>query len=79
MYQGFYQSAIRGGKLLLNVDVAHKAFPKTQSVIHAIENVCASPGQQFSFHKPLTQYQIALFQVTKTLLHIKFKYYFLSF
>ncbi|XP_049825505.1 protein argonaute-2-like isoform X2 [Aethina tumida] len=62
MYQGFYQSAIRGGKLLLNVDVAHKAFPKTQSVIHAIENVCASPGQQFSFHKPLTQYQIALFQ-----------------
>ncbi|CAH0557927.1 unnamed protein product [Brassicogethes aeneus] len=36
MYNGYYQSAIRGWKLLLNVDVAHKAFPKAINVIDLI-------------------------------------------
>lgn len=36
MYHGFYQSAIRGWKPLLNVDVAHKAFPKNINVVDAL-------------------------------------------
>lgn len=36
MYYGFYQSAVLGWKPFLNVDVAHKAFPISQSVIDAI-------------------------------------------
>ncbi|RZC31785.1 Piwi, PAZ, and/or DUF1785 domain containing protein [Asbolus verrucosus] len=36
MYYGFYQSAIRGWKPLLNVDVAHKAFPKAIQVLDLI-------------------------------------------
>ena len=36
MYYGFYQSAIRGWKPLLNVDVAHKAFPKALELLDLI-------------------------------------------
>lgn len=36
MYYGFYQSAIRGWKPLLNVDVAHKAFPTASNVLDLI-------------------------------------------
>nr|AUM60042.1 argonaute 2 [Diabrotica virgifera virgifera] len=39
MYHGFYQSAIRGWKPLLNVDVAHKPFPKAIPVIEALLEV----------------------------------------
>ncbi|XP_064212606.1 argonaute-2b isoform X2 [Tribolium castaneum] len=36
LYYGFYQSAIRGWKALLNVDVAHKAFPKASNVLDIV-------------------------------------------
>ncbi|KAK9870485.1 hypothetical protein WA026_008044 [Henosepilachna vigintioctopunctata] len=36
MYQGFYQSVVRGWKTLLNVDVAHKAFPKEIGLVALI-------------------------------------------
>ncbi|XP_030760165.1 protein argonaute-2-like isoform X2 [Sitophilus oryzae] len=39
MYNGFYQSAIRGWKPLLNVDVAHKAFPKNILVIDSLADL----------------------------------------
>ncbi|XP_044270064.1 protein argonaute-2-like [Tribolium madens] len=37
MYYGFYQSAIRGWKPLLNVDIAHKPFP---SALNVLDLVC---------------------------------------
>lgn len=48
MYHGFYQSAIRGWKPFLNVDVAHKAFPKNIGVIDALCDVLSSGYNRFN-------------------------------
>lgn len=40
LYHGFYQSAILGWKPFLNVDVAHKAFPKCLNLIDLIFELC---------------------------------------
>ncbi|KAJ8673622.1 hypothetical protein QAD02_004884 [Eretmocerus hayati] len=42
LYQGLYQSALFGWgyQVYLNVDVAHKGFPKSQSVLETIKNIC---------------------------------------
>lgn len=42
MYHGFFQSAIRGWKPFLNVDVAHKAFPKDINVIDSFVEVLST-------------------------------------
>uniref|UniRef100_A0A1Y1MI53 Uncharacterized protein n=1 Tax=Photinus pyralis TaxID=7054 RepID=A0A1Y1MI53_PHOPY len=42
MYNGVYQSAVLGWKPFLNVDVSHKAFPKTMNVVDLVEQVCGS-------------------------------------
>lgn len=47
MYNGFYQSAIRGWQPFLNVDVAHKAFPKSIPVTEALIDLLDSRFQQF--------------------------------
>ncbi|XP_049822129.1 protein argonaute-2-like isoform X2 [Aethina tumida] len=62
MYQGFYQSAIRGGKLLLNVDVAHKGFPKEQPVMDAIVEVCGSRYQQVDLTRELRRDQYVILE-----------------
>lgn len=64
MYQGFYQSAIRGGKLLLNVDVAHKGFPKEQPVMDAIVEVCGSKYQQVDLTRELRRDQYVILEVS---------------
>ncbi|XP_060537315.1 protein argonaute-2-like isoform X2 [Cylas formicarius] len=46
MYHGFYQSAIRGWKPLLNVDVAHKAFPKAIRAIDALGELLSTGRQE---------------------------------
>ncbi|KAG5871892.1 hypothetical protein JTB14_033124 [Gonioctena quinquepunctata] len=48
MYNGFYQSAIRGWKPFLNVDVAHKAFPKNTNVADALVELLNSYFQRFT-------------------------------
>ncbi|KAG5862205.1 Protein argonaute-2, partial [Gonioctena quinquepunctata] len=48
MYSGFYQSAIRGWKPFLNVDVAHKAFPKCINVADALVELLDSYFQRFT-------------------------------
>ncbi|KAJ9582416.1 hypothetical protein L9F63_003269, partial [Diploptera punctata] len=40
MWYGLFQSANLGWKPFVNVDVAHKAFPKAQNVLDAIWDVC---------------------------------------
>ncbi|KAF2893819.1 hypothetical protein ILUMI_12356 [Ignelater luminosus] len=40
MYYGFYQSAILGWKPFLNVDVAHKPFPKVLNIIDLVKELC---------------------------------------
>lgn len=47
MYNGFFQSAIRGWKPFLNVDVAHKAFPKSLPVTEVLMDLLDSHWQQF--------------------------------
>uniref|UniRef100_A0A1A9VF83 Uncharacterized protein n=1 Tax=Glossina austeni TaxID=7395 RepID=A0A1A9VF83_GLOAU len=37
MYTGIYQAAILGEVPLLNVDISHKSFPKTQSIIQYLK------------------------------------------
>lgn len=46
MYQGFYQSAIRAWRPLLNVDVAHKAFPQNICVVDSLAQLLSSPRQE---------------------------------
>ncbi|KAF7403817.1 hypothetical protein HZH68_006611 [Vespula germanica] len=40
LWIGSFQSAILGWKPLLNVDVAHKGFPKSQNVMDLIKELC---------------------------------------
>uniref|UniRef100_A0AAR5Q6J0 Germ-line stem cell division protein hiwi/piwi n=1 Tax=Dendroctonus ponderosae TaxID=77166 RepID=A0AAR5Q6J0_DENPD len=47
MYHGFFQSAIRGWKPFLNVDVAHKAFPKSLNVIDSFVEVLSTFRYKF--------------------------------
>ncbi|CAH1181008.1 unnamed protein product [Phyllotreta striolata] len=57
MYHGFYQSAIRGWKPFLNVDVAHKAFPKGMRLPDLIIDLLSSYNRPFprdDLNKPLT-------------------------
>ncbi|KAL3282466.1 hypothetical protein HHI36_005650 [Cryptolaemus montrouzieri] len=48
MYQGFYQSVVRGWKPLLNIDVAHKAFPKETDLISLTIELCSSYYQRIN-------------------------------
>ncbi|XP_053593614.1 protein argonaute-2 [Microplitis demolitor] len=41
LWVGMFQSAVLGWKPYFNVDVAHKAFPKSISVIEAMKDLCA--------------------------------------
>lgn len=47
MYAGHYQSAIRGWKPFLNVDVSHKAFPKNMNLIDLVVDLFDSRYQPF--------------------------------
>ncbi|XP_074030996.1 protein argonaute-2 [Leptinotarsa decemlineata] len=65
MYNGFYQSAIRGWKPFLNVDVAHKAFPKNISVTDALVDLfdsCYQPFRREDLSKPLDGRQRETFE-----------------
>ncbi|CAH1128332.1 unnamed protein product [Ceutorhynchus assimilis] len=48
MYHGFYQSAIRGWKPLLNIDVAHKAFPQNVNCVEALAQLLSTFRQKVS-------------------------------
>lgn len=52
MYNGVYQSAVLGWKPFLNVDVAHKAFPKTMHVLDVIQELCYN----YRLTEPLVHY-----------------------
>ncbi|XP_066249645.1 protein argonaute-2-like isoform X2 [Euwallacea similis] len=71
MYQGFYQSAIRGWKPLLNVDVAHKAFPQNIKVVDAlVQLLSTNPRQPFrkeDLRSLREDQQMALVKFIKTL------------
>ncbi|KAG7199076.1 hypothetical protein KM043_017975 [Ampulex compressa] len=43
LWVGAFQSAVLGWKPYLNIDVAHKAFPKCQSVIDLMIELCENP------------------------------------
>ncbi|XP_060818743.1 protein argonaute-2-like isoform X1 [Bombus pascuorum] len=43
LWFGVFQSAIVGSRAYLNVDVAHKGFPKEQSVIDLMKELCQNP------------------------------------
>ncbi|XP_071857874.1 protein argonaute-2-like [Bombus fervidus] len=43
LWYGVFQSAIVGSRAYLNVDVAHKGFPKEQSVIDLMKELCQNP------------------------------------
>ncbi|XP_076257754.1 protein argonaute-2-like isoform X5 [Rhynchophorus ferrugineus] len=60
-YTGFYQSAIRGWKPLLNVDVAFKAFYKSIPVIDALLELFVTRNSQprVSDLAQLQEYQVA--------------------
>lgn len=65
MYNGFYQSAIRGWQPFLNVDVAHKAFPRSIPVTEALIELFNSRWQQFTprdLERGLDGRQIETFQ-----------------
>lgn len=60
MYNGFYQSAIRGWKPLLNVDVAHKSFPKNMNLLDILPELFDSYYQPFrreDLGRPLSRQQ----------------------
>ncbi|KAG8228778.1 Argonaute-2 [Ladona fulva] len=40
LWYGFYQSAILGWKPFINVDVAHKGFPKKQKCLDVLKELC---------------------------------------
>ncbi|KAJ8673621.1 hypothetical protein QAD02_004883 [Eretmocerus hayati] len=42
LWQGLFQSAVIGWKPFLNIDVAHKGFPKGQGVLDTIKNICGN-------------------------------------
>ncbi|XP_050298371.1 protein argonaute-2-like isoform X4 [Anthonomus grandis grandis] len=42
MYYGFYQSVVMGGRPMLNVHLAHKAFPKNMPVLEAFLEILRS-------------------------------------
>ncbi|XP_043472206.1 protein argonaute-2-like isoform X2 [Leptopilina heterotoma] len=44
LWVGLFQSAVLGWKPLLNVDVAHKGFPKSQNVIDLMSELCRVQG-----------------------------------
>ncbi|XP_033207936.1 protein argonaute-2-like [Belonocnema kinseyi] len=44
LWVGLFQSAVLGWKPYLNVDVAHKGFPKPQAVLDAMGELCRSNG-----------------------------------
>ncbi|KAJ8920698.1 hypothetical protein NQ315_004837 [Exocentrus adspersus] len=62
MYNGFFQSAIRGWKPFLNVDVAHKSFPKNINLLDIIvELFDINQYQRFEradLSRPLNRYQL---------------------
>lgn len=65
MYNGFYQSTIRGWQPFLNVDVAHKAFPKSVTVIQTLKELLDSRFAQFGdrdLERPLDSRQKDTFQ-----------------
>ncbi|CAH1183419.1 unnamed protein product [Phaedon cochleariae] len=65
MYNGFYQSAIRGWKPFLNVDVAHKAFPKSMNVMDALVDLFASdyrPVSREDLARGLERFQLEKFE-----------------
>uniref|UniRef100_A0A1A9UIJ2 PAZ domain-containing protein n=1 Tax=Glossina austeni TaxID=7395 RepID=A0A1A9UIJ2_GLOAU len=45
MYTGIYQAAILGEVPLLNVDISHKSFPKTQSIIQYMRECGVDPNR----------------------------------
>lgn len=61
MYYGFYQSAVVGWKPFLNVDVAHKAFPKAISVLDLVQELFGG-GRDFNIHQPLYGDQLETLQ-----------------
>ncbi|KAJ8955580.1 hypothetical protein NQ318_001410, partial [Aromia moschata] len=71
MYNGFYQSTTRGWKPFLNVDVAHKAFPKKMNVIELLLEICDSYYQGLrreDLKKPLNRdHEETLAKYIKTL------------
>ncbi|XP_075233005.1 protein argonaute-2-like isoform X4 [Lycorma delicatula] len=56
LWYGFYQSAILGWKPFLNVDVAHKGFPKPENLIKVIRDQNATIGDRV-FDKELDNWQ----------------------
>lgn len=65
MYYGFYQSAIRGWKPFLNVDVAHKAFPKGIQVTEALIELFSDRFNRFDrgdLYRPLNNINRAKFE-----------------
>lgn len=53
MWYGIFQSAILGWKPFVNIDVAHKGFPKAQNVVDAMYEICGPPrdGPEFNLHQ----------------------------
>ncbi|XP_031786529.1 protein argonaute-2 [Nasonia vitripennis] len=45
LWVGLFQSAVLGWKPYFNVDVAHKSFPKPQSVLDLMKTICGCDGQ----------------------------------
>ncbi|XP_076247195.1 argonaute 2 [Calliopsis andreniformis] len=43
LWVGVFQSAVIGWRPYLNIDVAHKGFPKEQSVIDLMKELCVNP------------------------------------
>lgn len=50
MWYGIFQSAILGWKPFVNIDVAHKGFPKAQNVVDAMNEICGSPREGNELH-----------------------------
>ncbi|OXU25990.1 hypothetical protein TSAR_010814 [Trichomalopsis sarcophagae] len=45
LWVGLFQSAVLGWKPYLNIDVAHKGFPKPQSVLDLMKTICGCDDQ----------------------------------
>lgn len=74
MYYGFFQSAIRGWKPLLNVDVAHKAFPQGLEVLDLICDLGSDNRYRMERHQIPTRLGGLALKMEKFLKTLKIKY-----
>ncbi|KAJ8880835.1 hypothetical protein PR048_017306 [Dryococelus australis] len=52
LWYGFYQSAILGWRPYVNIDVAHKGFPKNQNVVDLIGELCSCDRRNLTYLNP---------------------------